>query len=219
MQTKQTKENLQETFNFGLSSLFQISGFEKSFFSNWSTILPIIISGIVFIFSLAIKVDIYKLIVEVKGLMINFLPGILGFTIAGYSLMVAFIQAGMLNEITEPMKDSKYSLYQKMSSTFAINIILQGLSLVFAYFIHFLIYFDTNRKDKFIYSECYLKVINTIGLIVIVYAFFVSLFMIIQIVLNIFTFSQLHHYFINKEKIALKEKIEKEQLEKEQTQQ
>lgn len=215
MATKQTRVNLGETFITGFDAIFKIAGFEKSLFSKWSTLLPILLSAIIFIFSLALQVDIYKLIVEVKELMISFLPGILGFTIAGYSLMVAFIQAGMLNEITEPLKDSKYSLYQKMSSTFAINVILQGLSLVFAYFIHFLIYFDTNRKYKFIYSECYLKVINTIGLLVVVYAFFISLFMIIQIVLNIFTFSQLHHYFINKEKIALNEKIEKEQLEKE----
>lgn len=224
METEQTNENLDKTFITGFSALFKIAEFEKSFFSSWASVLPIISAIIILVFSLFLNVDSYKLIVEIKGLIINFLPGILGFTLAGYSLMVAFIQAGMLNEITEPSKDSKFSLYQKMSSTFAINVILQALSLVLAYFVHFLIYFDANRKEKFIYQECYLKFINTIGLLVIVYAFFISLFMIIQIVLNIFTFSQLHHYFINKEKIAAKEKlererIEKEKLEKEQTQQ
>ena len=88
METKQTNENLDKTFITGFSALFKITEFGKSFFLNWASILSIISASFILVFSFALDVNSYKLIVEIKGLIINFLPGILGFTLAGYSLKV-----------------------------------------------------------------------------------------------------------------------------------
>jgi hypothetical protein len=201
MQTKQTLENLRETFKTDFFSLFHIAGWRKSFFSTWSNIIPVIIALLILLVTDRLGLKNYDLVVEVKNLMIGFLPGILGFTVAGYSLMVGFIQAGVLNQITEPMESSKYSLYQKMSATFAINIILQAIALIIAYTIHMVVFIDNKTPEKIIASEKILSVVNGVTLFLVFYWFVISLFLVVQIVVNIFGFSQLHHYFVSKEKI------------------
>jgi hypothetical protein len=134
--------------------------------------------------------------------MINVLPGILGFTVAGYSFMIGLIHVGMINKITEPIsKENKFSLYQKSSATFAANIIIQAISLVFAYLFHLLIFFDKKKQMKIDIKDIYVTLINLVALLSISYLFAISLLMIIQVIINIFNFSQLHHYFVNKEKI------------------
>jgi hypothetical protein len=210
MTTKHSTDTLRETFILGISAVFKIAGYKKTFFSIWLTKLPIYISAFAVLIFFLLEIDYYKGIVEIKNLMINFLPGILGFTVAGYALMVGFIHGDMLDKITEPSSNTNFSTYQKMSATFAVNIILQGIALIIAYFAHFVIFIDTNAKNLFIVSNSLINMGNAISLSFLVYWFFISLFMVIQIVLNIFSFSQLHHYFVNKRKVDLKNNDEKQ---------
>jgi hypothetical protein len=108
----------------------------------------------------------------------------------------------MINKITEPLsKENKFSLYQKSSATFAANIIIQAISLVFAYLFHLFIFFDVNKNLKIDNKDIYVTLINLVALLSISYLFVISLLMIIQVIINIFNFSQLHHYFVNKGKI------------------
>jgi len=205
METKQTIENIQETFITGFWGILKISGLLRDFWkyntSKYSVILAILIGPL----SLVCKVDIQSLINEIQNQMIVFLPCILGFTIAGYSLVVGFVQSNMIEKITEPRKDSKFSLYQIMSSKFGMNVILQGLALTVGYLYHFIIYFDKNNTLNLKFSHCYVSVVNFIGLIIIAFWFIISIFLVVQIVINIFNFSQLHQYFINIEKVRDKE--------------
>lgn len=201
MKTRHTTDTLRETFITGLSAVFRIAGYKKTFFSVWFTKAPVYISILASIIFYFFKIDYYEGIVELKTQMIAFLPSILGFTIAGYSLMVGFIQAGMLDKITEPSRDSNFSLYQKMSSTFAVNVILQAVALIIAYAVHFIIFVDAKRNLNFNTPPLLILATNIFGFAVLAYWFSISLFMIIQIVLNIFSFSQLHHYFVNKGKV------------------
>ncbi len=205
MRTKQTTQNIQDTFLLGLSGVFRIAGITKSFFRHWTMIASVILSVLTLILCYWLGLDILEFISEFKSLMLDFLPGILGFTIAGYSLMVGFIQAGAMSRISEPFRDSKFSLYQKMSATFALNILLQAIALIVAYFIHFVLYLNENKIGIDL-SVQFVQVVNPIGLALLSYWFFVSLFMVIQIVVNIFSFSQLHHYFVNKEKVEEQQK-------------
>ncbi|ADQ80430.1 hypothetical protein Palpr_2294 [Paludibacter propionicigenes WB4] len=198
METKYTYENIKDNFVVGLKGIFKIVGLKEIIFSVVN-ILSISLSIIIIICSFIFELDEYKLIVEIVGLMVNFLPSILGFTIAGYTLVVGFIQSGMLSKISEPIEDSKYSLYQNMSSNFALNVIFQGFALIFAFFVHFIIYFDNEIISNI--EIYYYDIINKLGLFLILYWFIISLFLVIQITINIFNFSQLHHYFINKEKL------------------
>jgi hypothetical protein len=206
METNQTIDNIQETTIFGLKGIFRISNFFKTFFKKAVSYSSLIIASIMFLLALFFKIDAYTLLCELKTVIINFLPGILGFTIAGYALIVGFVQNNMLNKITEKKKDSEFSLYQEMSSVFALNVILQGISLVFAFFIHFIVYFDTHSKKTFHLPIWYINIVNWVGMFLLSWFFIISCFLIIQIVVNIFNFSQLHHYIVNKEKIDQNQK-------------
>lgn len=204
METKQTYDNLNDTLILGFNSIFKIVGIKKILFTSWINYLPIIASLCFTFLCYLFEVNIYDIIKEITSLMISFLPGILGFTVAGYSLMIGLIQAGMLNRITEPKSiENKFSLYQIMSSTFAANVIIQAIALIFAFFYHLLNFIDINRKCQFYLSINFINTINLIGLIFIFYLFSISLLMVIQVIINIFNFSQLHHYFVNKEKIEI----------------
>lgn len=208
METKQTKANIIETFVTGFKGVLKIAEYNK-LIKSFSTIASLILSIIVIAITITLNVDFYLLILEIKSLMINFLPSILGFTIAGYTLVVGFIQGGMLDRISEPMKDSKFSLYQKMSSSFALIIITQLIALLIAYSYHLFIFFDSNMKFV---NPTNPKCVNYIALPLITFSFLLSFFLSIQLVLNIFGFSQLHHYMINIEKVNNKEKNQKKDL-------
>ncbi len=202
MATNQTIENLNDTSETGLKGILKITSIKNSLFTFKVSLIAIFCTVLILFFAIFLPINIYDLIIEINNLTISFLPGILGFTIAGYSLVVAFIpQTNMLHRITERMSNEKFSYFQNMSSIFALNIIFQIFSLILAYLFHFIIYFDTKAKVFLSLPKWYVYIINFAGLFLIAYAFILSLFLVLQIVINIFNFSQTHHFFIVKNKI------------------
>jgi len=201
MTTNQTQENIANTTTVGLRAILKIGEFKKSILTAWSSIIATTAALLFLISCSVLKIEIYPLLIEIKNNIINFLPNILGFTVAGYALVVGFIQTDLLERITEREENSPYSLYQKMSSIFAINILLQGFSLLIAYLFHYINYLDLNNKLNFSFSPYYIAFTNWIGLTIITFCLTFSLLMVLQIVINIFNFSQLHHYLINKSKL------------------
>jgi hypothetical protein len=203
--TNQNYDIIKETTIFGFNSIFKIVGIRKVLLSNWINIVPLVSAFLIVILCLLLKIDPYIVLIEIKDLMLNLLPGILGFTVAGYSFMIGLIHAGMINKITEPFNnESNFSLYQKSSATFAANIIIQAVSLVIAYSFHLFIFFDKNENLNINLKDTYITLINLFALLSISYLFTISLLMVIQVIINIFNFSQLHHYFVNKEKLENK---------------
>ena len=204
MATSQTIDNIKKTFLLGLPGILKTSGPRKVlttavFIISFS--LSIVFIGTVY----ATQVEPYSLIIDVKNNIITFLPSILGFTIGGYALVVGFVQSNMMNKISEPLLDEDYSLYQRMTSTFALNLIIQGFGLIVAYFYHYVIYIDSNAKQQLIADLNILKFINYVGLWFLAFNFLISLFLVVQIIINIFNFSQLHHYTVNIEKVDQQE--------------
>ena len=117
--TKQTKENLNDITVFGLIGIVKVFGSFKDIKKNKVTLFTLLVSLFlkivkkikVIVYTLLISlflqiviisesVDTYQSIIMTKDIMMSFLPNILGFTIAGYTLIVGFIQNNMLNKIT-----------------------------------------------------------------------------------------------------------------------
>jgi hypothetical protein len=198
--TNQTSQNLEETLHTGLYGIFKITGIKDVIKSG--VFICSIVSTISLLFFVCVtKYDSYSLIKEIKSLCLNILPNILGFTVSGYAIMVGFTQSMMQKKITEKIPNSKYSLYQKISSKFALNIVIQGIVLLIACGIHFIIVINEGGKNPIHLESRYRDIINYIALSFITFGFTLSLFLIIQIVANVFGFSQLIHYFVNTEKI------------------
>src|ERR1700744_433486 len=105
METKQTFKNIEDTFIVGLPGILKISGTIQNLWKYHVSRYSIITAIVLPILAMLAKLNLAKLIDEVQSQMIIFLPCILGFTIAGYSLVVGFVQSNMLNKISEPSKD------------------------------------------------------------------------------------------------------------------
>ncbi len=180
--------------------IIRISGFKTEYYKKYSLfaiLSAVVLWAVAFIF----KSNPYLLLLEVKDIVIAYIPSVLGFTIAGYTLVVGFIQANMLERISERLDDSPYSLYQRISSMLALNLVIQGVALVGAFVIHFAVYFDNELKLHQHFSPLVCQITNWVGLIIICLTLTYPLFLIIQMIINIFGFSQLHHYFVNRDKI------------------
>ena len=93
METKQTIDNIKETFILGFPGILKISGVSNNLWKFKVSRYSILTSIILPVLAIICKLDIVSLINEIQVQMIVFLPCILGFTIAGYSLVVGFVQS------------------------------------------------------------------------------------------------------------------------------
>jgi len=201
METNQTLDNIKKTYLLGFRGIIRIAAFKKNYLFSKAGLIILTISILSSIILFYLKVDLFLILVELKNVMIQFLPNILGFTIAGYSLVVGFVQSNMLNLITEKVTDSDFSIYQKMSAIFATNIVLQCISLFVAFGFHFIGYVDKDLGYLLNDFACFRISVNLVGTFILTYFFLLSLFITAKIIENIFNFSQLHQYVVNKEKL------------------
>jgi hypothetical protein len=198
METKHTRESLGTITVVGLRAMFKVA---PNPFRIWSIIVSIFLTIIFLVIFYLLHGDSYMFIKELTTQAIAFIPNILGFTIGGYAFLIGVNSSTLLNKITEPQSHSKYSLYQEASASFAINLVIQACTFVISYCVHFIILLEEGSKISNNLSECTTAVVNHTILSILCLLFISSLFMIIQIIVNIFDFSQLIHYGINRDKL------------------
>lgn len=206
--TKHTKETIQASFILNLKGIFTIADFLKHPLKPLSFRVAFIGWLIFTACSLIFQVPLYDLITDMVNQLIIWIPCILGFTIGGYSFLIGFIQSNLMQKISEPRPNSNFSLFQVASAAFACNIILQGISFIIAFVVHYAMYLDSKRSWKWVLPDYANYVINLITFLLVGLSFAISLAVVIQIVINVFNFSQLHHYNTNKEKLELNQKNE-----------
>lgn len=212
MGSQQTEENIEITTKFGIDTILKIVFRNKLFKSHafgYSVLFTVFFFSLIILF----KQNPVYYIIEIKTQCISFIPGILGFTLSAYALLVGFSQTEMLLKITEPLKEEnknskvvkgQYSLYQIMSSTFAINVIVQALALALAYFVHFVSILSIRTNITSFFHNGVICATNYLTLFLMLYAIWISIFLVVQSVVNIFNFSQLHQFYVNKEKLNKK---------------
>jgi hypothetical protein len=204
--TKHTKESILESSLTDFKGIFSISEFFRHPLRpvtfKWAVGAWVLFSAA----TLILRVEVYDLIVDMVNNLIVWIPCILGFTIGGYSFLVGFVQSDLMQKISEPRKNSVFSLFQMASAAFACNIVLQAFSLVIAFLVHFVIYIDTKKQLTWHSPEWLISIINIFSFLIVGLSFAIALAVVVQLVVNVFNFSQLHHYNINKEKLDKKEK-------------
>ncbi len=208
--TKHTKETIQQGFLLDFKGIFSISEFPKKPFKTL-TISISLIAWIVFsVWVFIWNIPRYDLIVDMVSNIIVWIPSILGFTIGGYGFLIGFIQSNLMQKISEPRQGSPFSLFQVASASFACNILIQALTLAIAFVVHFAIYLDA-RRSKLIHLPTYItSLVNNATFLLVGCIFALSLAVTVQIVVNVFNFSQLHHYNTVKGKLDAKEREAKQ---------
>ena len=200
MGTKETINKKGINLRYGYKGLLEIINLRKDILQKKVFVYCLSFSILTTLVTYFLDVDTFEFIVEIKDQILSLVPSLLGFTLAGYTLLVAFIQPGMLNRITEKSQNSGFSLYERMSGIFALNIIIQALALIIAYFFHIIIFIGEKKSIDILIKYSVINIINYVGLIIILFCLSISLILVLQIVVSIFNFSQLHQYFIIKEK-------------------
>jgi hypothetical protein len=199
--TKHTKESIREGFILDFKGIFTIAEFKTKPLKPLTFKIATIVWAIFSLWTLLLKIPVYDLLVDMVNNLIIWIPCILGFTIGGFSFLIGFIQSNLMQKISEPRQNSPFSLFQIASAAFACNILIQSLTLAIAFVVHFVIFIDTKNPSKIHYSDNYIDVVNIGAFLLVGLAFALSLAVTVQIVVNVFNFSQLHHYNTNKEKL------------------
>lgn len=133
---------------------------------------------------------------------IQFLPVLLGFNLGGYALITGFGNTTLIKRLTTDYEDQKKSMFQITSSVFAFGVLVQALSLLltFAFWIIKLVNISIPLQNAVILA--YAPLINVAGLWLLSMIVIYSLALVPQMIINVFTFSQLHHFLLYTERIS-----------------
>lgn len=202
--TKHTEDSLLKGNLVGLSKIIQHGGMFSSSVINISMVVSVAVS-IVVVFT--IHLNFYDYIKKVTDILMSVVPSLLGFTIAGYSFLMAFIPQRLMDRISEPLRDSSISLYQTITSSLAFNLFQHAIILIVSCGIHLAVFVQENNRIKFP-KNLLSDAINKFGFVFINLLLAVALAVIVQIIVSSFNLAQLYHYDVNKQKLDEKRKAQ-----------
>jgi hypothetical protein len=150
--------------------------------------------------------DIEDLVLRIKDQSITIIPSLLGFLLGGYTFLIGFGNVDTLKTMTEPRGDSKTSYFQNTSSIFAFCILAQALTLLLAFFYEIASHIHLEKIDSLSSISKYYTSINSIGFFIILLSLSYSIFLLPNMVLNVFNFSQVYHQKLAIQRIKDKRK-------------
>jgi hypothetical protein len=179
---------------FGLGAIIAI--YDKKLLLRGAKVPALITTIVIALYSIygSISKESIRIIIDIILLAI---PTLLGFVLSGYALLIGFgnIEIIAKKKTTKDNKSIRPTLYQKVSTVFAVGLIMQITLLVTAF---------TLKTILFLELPCYwsnMLICNIINYFVFGIMLFGILYvtvMIKDLVINIFNFSQIHHFTINK---------------------
>lgn len=169
------------------NTLWKIINLNKRLLKSIQIRISILVAVLLFALSIYNNINILEMINSLSGRIISLIPNILGFNLGGYVLFVGFNNETILKQISDN-DDEGYSFYQHMSSIFAWSILVQAITLVIAFFISIIIDFNIN-------SNCGVC-INKIVIFLLFFLSVYSILLIVRIILNVFSLSQVIHFFV-----------------------
>ena len=143
------------------------------------------------------KVDPYLFLHGLIEQLLSMFPNLLGFNLGGYALIVGFGNTALLQAMTKPSNGVSHSIFQQLNAIFAFSIILQVLTLLLGFLLSLIDSLDFKTANFFLAD--FINILVTIPLLLLC---FWSLLMIPYVVSNIFNFGQMHHFFLNNERIS-----------------
>jgi len=132
--------------------------------------------------------DSFELLSFIAGLIVTIVPGILGFTLTGYALLMGFCNSDILNGLKKHKPQGReHSMFQILNSTFAVVLYVLFFTTLLGSFVSIIIKAEIPMCPYIIqYAECY----NYLWFFVLVLALFYAINSIKDIVINIFNFGQ-----------------------------
>jgi hypothetical protein len=183
--------------NFGIKALIEL--YSMKLLLKGAKLPLILTSLIVLCFGIFGQVgkEILSLVVD---MIISIIPSLLGFVLSGYALLIGF---GNIEIIAKKPKtkngdaSNKPTLYQKVSTVFAVGLIMQIFLLVFTFGLKLFLKLDL---PCLINEVWFCNLVNYTVFTLLIFSLIYVTVMIKDLVVNIFNFSQVQHLFINKSK-------------------
>lgn len=215
MKRSKKKENLNDLHPLGMAGMFEIYG-GCGFVRKPSFYIAFAITLVLFFFLLLNNnesLSVVDLIGKIVGLGLDLDGGLIGLTLAGLTLMVTFGSDKLLKHIVKTnlekaVKDKKFpgfSSYQSAVAKFGFAVFVQVITLITLFAFSFVLELEISLE-----SEWWNKFFNALFLSIAVFLILYSLFLVVQMTINIFTISQMNHSVYSVD--AMKE-IEEKQLE------
>lgn len=166
----------------------------------WGSLILTFVFGGLFFFS---DKSFYELLLVLNENVLNLYPNLLGFNLGGYALIIGFGNNDLIKGLTKKGKDKKNSIFQRLNGIFAFTLILQAFVLIFAFVSDFVISLDLGTSSTPIYYFT-----NGIALFVITFFGLWGILILPIVIANVFTFGQLHHFTLTKERIKDRSTLE-----------
>ncbi|MCT4587304.1 MAG: hypothetical protein N4A71_05735 [Carboxylicivirga sp.] len=144
--------------------------------------------------SFLLGIEEFELINKVVGVLLSTFPSILGFNIGAYALVIGFGDKSVLDKIRESEGENGYSLFQTIGGTFAVSVLIQSFTFMIAFLVNLFTesFGDLNALNL---SYSTISSFNRIIAFIVLFSALYSVALIPKIVLNVFSFSQLYHFF------------------------
>lgn len=174
--------------------------FKHNTFKKWPFVLSIVISIACCILIAVQKGDkFYVILQSTSDLIVTVFPGLLGFSLGGYAMVVGFSNADL---IKKGATTSKHSVYQILNGIFSLSILFQAIATIICIVITWGIRVDLNSVLGIYFNSGLLNFLNGVLLFIIFLSSVYSLMLTPFVIINLFTLSQLNnlHYTIEKMK-------------------
>lgn len=160
---------------------------------SWALIISFVCAFASIVSAFLLGKDLFKLIIYTSEQMVNIMPDILGFNLGAYVLLIGLNSQNILNEITTPMKGERFSLFQKMSSVFAVSILIQAIALILSYSALTIIEISSSVRVNYYVAIA----VNTLVFFILCFMSYYAMLLIAKIVHNIFNFGQMLNLYIS----------------------
>ncbi|MBO2009154.1 hypothetical protein [Hymenobacter negativus] len=169
----------------------------------WGSVLPAIVTIIVFGLIVVTGVNIDDFLKRTVDTSVSILPNLLGFLLGGYTILIGFGNASLLKSATHIIEGRRISLFQMLSTIFALTIYLQSITLAAAVIAQFTLSIPLSAGTGFVgMLHDAVPTINKVSVVVFLFLLFYSILSLKDTVVNVFNFAQRYHYTLTEERLS-----------------
>ena len=167
---------------------------KKKMLKSHATIYSLIFSLIlcVIIWITGDSATYYNTLIKLTDVALSLFPNFLGFCIGGYALIIGASNIEVLKKMSKPLPNGSHlSFFQVLRSIFAASLIIQCVTLFFAYILQILVnmQLDAVSNDIGVVTNLFL-------IFILVFLTSMSILLLYYTVINIFNFGQAVHLTI-----------------------
>jgi hypothetical protein len=144
-----------------------------------------------------------KLLRHVVDSSVSILPNLLGFLLGGYTILIGFGNSALLKAATHVIRGRRISLFQMLSTIFALTIYLQSIALAGAVVAQFTLEIPLHAGPGFMGQlHDIAPIVNKIFTLSFLFLLFYSILSLKDTVVNVFSFAQRYHLTLTEDRLT-----------------